>query len=424
MEVMKIALPSMFQALMNCSNYDEQWKKDLCEHISLILLVACVTLFCACVFCRVFGNQNGLMALIIVVVAIFGIFVMFEILAMKHAISSRVERLEMTVTSLNERVTVLEKGWNPCNAPTCYDVFEDHRKTFQIELNRIDTNLTSMDNRLTVLESRYPNPAPDPTPRGPISCSSDRFEKISTLETQVEKSARDIESANLEISDFKVSTETKLKEVCKAVESLTAVAPQTCNEVGSWMEAAHMHRVSYLQDRRGDIEADLMTMFIDADETFGKDSPLAISIKLCNSNITYKHTSSICGNLTLLDNVDIELVQLNGTHEYHTLLPAQLQRRIDELNSSMTNNIAAIQGQFNALAIKSRVIRGTVSGDDNFVELKCAGDELITGCTCHGSWKNCDGPLIIGIDRCHVYSGANEGITATATCITLAKQQR
>jgi hypothetical protein len=243
-ETMKI-VSSMFQILMNCSNYDDPLKKELCEHISLILLVAFVILGCAFIFCRVLGTQNGLTALTIFVVAIFGSFFMKEIITLKHDISSRVESLERNVISLDKRVAILEEPLNPYDVPTCCDAFEVHRKTTKLALNRIDANFTSVENRLSALESRNPHPTPGPTPE---RVCPDYLERISVLEHQV--------------------------------ESLTSVAPQTYNEVGSWMEAVHVHRISHLDDKRSDIEAALKAMYIDVDKAFvGKDTPLAVSIK-------------------------------------------------------------------------------------------------------------------------------------------------
>jgi hypothetical protein len=341
-EVLKIGLPPMFQILMTS---DDPWKKEMAESICLIALVVIFIVVIAMIFCYLLGTQNGHTVLSIVVMAVFGIFVVKEIIALKHDMSSRVEMLEKNIVLLDQRVTVLEETQSPYNCPDvppCCDAFEDHKNATQLELIRIDVNITSLDNRLTALELRSPQPTPGPAPPGPIPSPApepfcaDCPERIAALESQV--------------------------------ESLTADGPQTCNAVGSWMEAVHKHRVSHLNDRRGDIEAALGVMYADADKVFGGGHTLlAKSIKSCTSDadVTYMHKMSICENRAMLDDVDTELMQLKGPHEYHSLLPVQLQRRIKELNSTLIANhkevnskIAAQDKELKDLALQLAKARG------------------------------------------------------------------
>lgn len=84
-------------------------------------------------------------------------------------------------------------------------------------------------------------------------------------------------------------------------------------------------------------------------------------------------------------------------------------------SSSLKNT--TINGTFGPITTRS--ISKTVSGDDNFVTLNCNSDEILTGCSCYGAWKNCDGVKYINNAKsCEVYSG-DKDITAYAICMKI-----
>jgi rRNA-processing protein FCF1 len=97
----------------------------------------------------------------------------------------------------------------------------------------------------------------------------------------------------------------------------------------------------------------------------------------------------------------------------------EVNTKIATQDKDLKDKIAANRDKLSQVGIRSRVITGTARGDDSIVDLKCNTGEFIAGCSCHGAWKNCDGPKYISITQCHVYSGASEPITASATCISL-----
>jgi hypothetical protein len=314
-ELVKI-VPHLFQLLLNGLSSEDPWKKEVKDNILMLVVVAVVILILGYICIKVVDPGNPRIGVMLLIIIMTASLVLLLILGVKTHILREMDGLKISNTdilnqlhALDTRVTILEHKLNPY-VPTGCNVFKDHNNAIQLVFNQIAANFTSLDTRLTALESHDPIPGPtlpSPSPTPEPFCV-DCPKRITELESQV--------------------------------KTLTAVAPQTCNDVGNWMEAAHTHRISRLNDQRANIEATLKKMYYDTDETFGKDSDLAISIKHCTSDsrITYKYSSSICEYRAILDKVDIELTQLNAIREYDTLLPAQLQRRIQDLKDKIAAN--------------------------------------------------------------------------------------